>query len=54
MIGGARKEITDETVSYSDYGSFEQMNVSTNAKGADQMNSGITVGMGISLGDRML
>ncbi len=30
---------------YSDYGSFEEMNVSTNAKGADQMNSGITIAM---------
>ncbi|MBI4474402.1 MAG: TonB-dependent receptor, partial [Acidobacteria bacterium] len=30
---------------YSDYGSFSEMNVSTNAKGADQMNSGITVAM---------
>jgi len=30
---------------YSDYGSFEEMNVSTNAKGADQMNSGITISM---------
>src|SRR5215467_4680854 len=29
--------------SYMDYGSFEEMNVSTNAKGADQMNSGITL-----------
>src|SRR5262245_7830502 len=30
---------------YSDYGSFSEMNVSTNAKGADQMNSGITIAM---------
>jgi len=30
---------------YSDYGSFEEMNVSTNAKGADQFNSGITISM---------
>jgi len=30
---------------YSDYGSFEEMNISTNAKGADQMNSGITIAM---------
>jgi hypothetical protein len=29
--------------SYMDYGSFEEMNVSTNAKGADQMNAGITL-----------
>src|SRR5579884_4239067 len=29
--------------SYMDYGSFEEMNVSTNAKGADQMNDGITL-----------
>jgi len=36
--------------SYSDYGSFEEMNVSTNAKGADQMNSGITVGMVVKSG----
>ncbi len=30
---------------YSDYGSFEEMNISTSAKGADQMNSGITISM---------
>jgi len=35
---------------YSDYGSFEEMNVSTNAKGADQMNSGITLGMVVKSG----
>jgi hypothetical protein len=35
---------------YSDYGSFEEMNVSTNAKGADQMNSGITLGMVVKAG----
>src|SRR5689334_17422849 len=36
--------------SYADYGSFEEMNVSTNAKGADQMNSGITLGMVVKSG----
>src|SRR5262245_17674293 len=35
---------------YSDYGTFEEMNVSTNAKGADQMNSGITLGMVVKSG----
>jgi hypothetical protein len=35
---------------YSDYGTFGEMNVSTNAKGADQMNSGITVGMVVKSG----
>src|SRR5262245_36870140 len=36
--------------SYADYGSFQEMNVSTNAKGADQMNSGITLGMVVKSG----
>ena len=35
---------------YADYGSFEEMNVTTNAKGADQMNSGITVNMVVKSG----
>jgi len=35
---------------YSDYGSFEEMAVSTNAKGADQMNSGITINMVVKSG----
>jgi len=30
---------------YSDYGTFEEMNISTNSKGADQMNSGVTIAM---------
>ena len=36
--------------SYANYGSFEEMNVSTNAKGADQMNSGITLAMVVKSG----
>jgi len=30
---------------YSDYGTFEEMNISSNSKGADQVNSGITISM---------
>jgi len=30
---------------YEDYGSFEEMGISTTSKGADQMNSGITIAM---------
>jgi hypothetical protein len=39
--------------SYMDYGSFEEMNVSTNAKGADQMNSGITLNTVVKSGGNM-
>jgi hypothetical protein len=39
--------------SYMDYGSFEEMNVSTNAKGADQMNSGITLATVVKSGGNM-
>jgi hypothetical protein len=35
---------------YSDYGSYAEMNVTTNAKGADQMNAGITVAMVVKSG----
>ena len=43
--------VWDQT--YSDYGSYAEMNVTTNAKGADQMNAGITVSMVVKSGSNV-
>ncbi len=43
--------VWDQT--YSDYGSYAEMNVTTNAKGADQMNAGITVAMVVKSGSNV-
>ncbi len=52
-VGGNNVVIIDGLIwcqTYEDYGSFEEMNITTSMKGADQMGSGITINMAVKSG----